>query len=212
MRKALFVTIEGVDGAGKSTHARLLGEHMRAAGFDVVLTREPGGTPVGDKVRAILLDPASGEICSRAEALLFAAARAQHVQQVIRPALAAGKVVICERFVDSSLAFQGYGLGLDLDFLRALNDAATGELRPHLTILLDVTPETALVRKGCPDGADRIERRGEGYRERVRRGYLELAGAEPARVKVIASVGDVAQVQGRVREIVRRFVGSRGDA
>jgi len=140
------VTLEGPDGAGKTTQAALLVEHLRAAGHDVVALREPGGTAVGEQIRSLLIDPRHAELAPRTEMLLFAASRAQLVAEVIGPALARGRIVVCERYLDASLAYQGVARGLGVDLVRAVNDAATGGLRPDLTLLLDLDPETGLRR------------------------------------------------------------------
>ena len=140
------MTLEGPDGAGKTTQAALLVEHLRAAGHDVVALREPGGTAVGEQIRSLLIDPRHAELAPRTEMLLFAASRAQLVAEVIGPALARGRIVVCERYLDASLAYQGVARGLGVDLVRAVNDAATGGLRPDLTLLLDLDPETGLRR------------------------------------------------------------------
>jgi dTMP kinase len=217
-----FVTIEGIDGSGKSMQQRLLVEYLRTCGHRTVSTYEPGGTPLGVKLRQVLLDPHGTALSPAAEALLFAAARAQHVHELIARAVADGQVVVCERFVDSSLAYQGYGEGLDLDWLRRVNAGATGGLKPGLTILLDVDPlesfrpeicgatageplaarEAAVAAPSGGAGADRIESRGLEFFRRVRRGYLELARREPDRFRIIAARGDPLDIHERVRRAV----------
>ncbi|MGE5553821.1 MAG: dTMP kinase [Betaproteobacteria bacterium] len=189
--RGLFITLEGPDGGGKSTQAARLTERLRARGVPVVFTREPGGTPVGEALRQIILDPRN-DLAGETEVLLYAASRAQNVEQVIRPALAEGKVVLAERFVDSSLAYQGYALGRGIEAVRQINVFATGGLVPDLTLLLDVTPEVGLSRVGARAGgeaADRIERRRLEYHRRVREYYLMLAREEPGRVRVIPTDG-----------------------
>lgn len=183
----LFITFEGPDGAGKTTQLRLLAERFAQEGYNVLCTREPGGTGISDKIREMLLDPAHREMHARTEALLYAAARAQHVAEVIGPALQSGKIVLCDRFVDSSLAYQGRGRGLPLDMLYIINDFATDKLKPDLTLLLDISPQegTARVDKRGGGRRDRIEEEAECFRQRVRQGFRELAGLYAARIVYI---------------------------
>ncbi len=197
--RGLFITLEGPDGGGKSTQAARLREKLRTRGAPVVFTREPGGTPVGEALREIILDPAS-QLSEQAEVLLYAASRAQNVEQVIRPALAEGKVVLADRFVDSSVAYQGYALGRGVEAVRQVNAFATGGLVPDLTLLLDVTPEVGLGRvdaRGEGDAGDRIEQRQLDYHRRVREYYLALAKEEPGRVRVIPTDGRTPEEVGR---------------
>jgi dTMP kinase len=171
----MFLTVEGIEGSGKSTLLSGLSDRLRSAGREVFVTREPGGTPVGDAIRALFLDR-TVSIAPLTEALLVNAARAQHVADRIRPELAAGHIVLCDRFVDSTLAYQGYGRGLDLQVLRRLCDAATGGLEPDLTFVLDLPVETSRERMGSRGRpVDRLEAEGDGFHERIRRGFLELA-------------------------------------
>jgi dTMP kinase len=186
----VLLTFEGPDGAGKSTQAALLAERIRAIGREVVLTREPGGTPLGEAVRGVLLAAAGEARNPLTDAFLFNAARHQLVGQLIGPALDRGAVVICDRFTDSTLAYQGYGAGVPLDTLRALADIATGGLNPHRTILFDLPPEAGLRRraKGEPSQVNRFESAAHhdlAFHERVRAGYLALAALEPGRWRVI---------------------------
>lgn len=184
----LFITFEGPDGAGKTTQLRRLASFLTSRlKRPVVTTREPGGTRIGDAIRAILLDPAHAELCREAEMLLYAASRAQHVAERIRPALAAGAVVLCDRYVDASLAYQAYGLGIDPAVVVAVNRFATGGLLPHRTYLLDIDPSEGLRRvraRGGP-GADRIEQKALAYHQRVREAFLRLAADDPQRIRVI---------------------------
>jgi dTMP kinase len=177
MSRGLLVTFEGPEGGGKSTQLRLLGRRLAAEGYRVTATREPGGTPVGERIREILLDPALAGDALRpeAEAFLFCAARAQIVAEVIRPALAAGHVVLCDRFADATLAYQGFGRGLDLALLRANNALATGGLTPDLTVLLDLPVELGLARRQRTADLNRLDAAGLAFHERVRVGYHALA-------------------------------------
>ncbi|MGB4593758.1 MAG: dTMP kinase [Coriobacteriia bacterium] len=180
----VFITFEGGDGSGKSTQIRRLAEALRAAGADVVTLREPGGTEVGEGVREMLLSPAHEQMSPVAEFLLFAASRAELTLTVIKPALEVGRVVLDDRHADSSVAYQGYGRGLDLDTVCAINSFATGGLVPDCTIVLDVEP-TAGIAAATPAEADRLEREEISFHERVREGFLKIAEREPGRVKVI---------------------------
>jgi dTMP kinase len=183
----MFITFEGPEGSGKSTQARLLADRLRAAGHDVLLTREPGGTALGDQIRTLLLDHVHGEMHAVTEALLFAADRAQHVHERMRPHLEQGGVVLCDRFADSTFAYQGYGLGQDLHMLRALTTIATGGLHPDLTLLLDLSVDVGLQRKRQAQHAEewnRLDARELAFHRRVRHGYDALVAAEPQRWRV----------------------------
>jgi dTMP kinase len=180
-RRGLFVVFEGGDGSGKSTQLTLLREHLEGLGLPVVVTREPGGTSAGERIREILLDPATVGLSDRAEALLYAAARAQHVAQVIEPALAEGKVVLCDRFIDSSIVYQGAGRGLGEYRIEELNLWATGDVVADLIVLLDVSVDEGLRRAGTEGGHDRLEAAGEDFHAAVREAYRRRADAEPHR-------------------------------
>jgi dTMP kinase len=177
----LFVCFEGGDGAGKSTQVQLLTEALERRGRQVVVTRQPGGTPLGAQIRELVLH--GGHVAARAEALLFAADKAHHVDQLIRPALAAGSVVITDRYVDSSITYQGAGRELGADEIRALQHWAVGGLLPDITIVLDVSPEVGRARRG--DVHDRLESEADAFHAAVRRGYLDLAAQDPDRYLVI---------------------------
>lgn len=198
----LFLCLEGGEGAGKSTQARLLADALRAEGREVVLTHEPGDTEVGKHVRQIVLDPETGRIAPRTEALLYAADKAEHVESVIRPALERGAVVLTDRYVDSTLAYQGAGRAVPVEELEKLARWATGDLRPHLTVLLDLDPTAGL---GRFSGRDRIEAESLDFHERVRAGFLELAARNPDRYLVVDATQppeDIAAgVLDRVREL-----------
>jgi len=194
-----FITFEGIEGCGKTTQLRLLKERLLAAGEQVTATREPGGCPIADQMRAILLDAGNSAITPLSELLLYAAARAQHVQEVIVPALERGETVLCDRFTDATIAYQGHGRGLDLATIAQLNQLATGGVEPQLTLLIDCPVEIglgrALARIEAGSGAreERFELESLHFHERVRQGYLGLADAFPGRFNVIDGSGDVAQ-------------------
>jgi dTMP kinase len=209
MQKGYFITLEGPDGGGKTTQAGLLAKYIKQFGYEVILTREPGGTPLAEEIRRLILTPTEEALQPMAEILLYAASRAQHVQSLIQPALAAGKVVICERFVDSSLAYQGYGLGWDLELIRRINRLAVGEVIPDLTFLLDNDARLCLDRvtrrsDKVRTKVDRIEARGVEFQQRVRRGYLELASCEPRMIVIDTSQKDIETVH---QEMVARMPG-----
>ena len=206
-----FITFEGPEGGGKSTHVRELAEQLRAEGKTVLITREPGGTPLAEKIRGLLREELDDPPVTRSEVLLFLAARAQVVSQVIRPALARGEWVICDRFSDSTFAYQGYGRGTDVGLLKNFNDFATEGLVPDLTILLDVPPEVSSRRlaerqTATATAADRIEQAGAMFHRRLREGFLELAHAEPDRFVTIDSSGDRAEVSAAVLAAVRKLM------
>ncbi len=205
-QRARFITIEGPDGSGKTTIARLLTERLRKAGIATVLTREPGGTALGERIRTIVLEVGVDRqiLDAPTDALLFSAARARHVEEVILPALHKGEVVISARYSDSTLAYQGYGAGLALDTLRAIQEMATGGLAPDLTILLDLPVAEGLSRKR--DEITRFEESFDvAYHERVRAGFLEMAVAEPARWVVVDATAGESEVLGAALEACRRF-------
>ena len=189
-RRGRLIALEGGEACGKSTQAALLASRLGA-----VLTREPGGTGVGEQVRDLLLDPAAGDLDARAEALLMAAARAQHVAEVVAPALAKGQDVVTDRYSHSSLAYQGFGRGLPLDEVRHLSDWATGGLWPDVVVLLDLPADEARARRGQPD---RFEAEDDGFHRRVTDGFRALAEAEPGRWRVVDATGSVAEVAARV--------------
>ncbi len=205
----VLITFEGPDGGGKTTQLGLLAEHLRGRGCTVLCTREPGGTALGDKIRGLLLDPANREMAARTEALLYMAARAQHVAEVIAPALARGEVVLSDRFADSTLVYQGAARQLTRGELAAINAFATGGVAPDLTILLDGDAGMLGGRLAGRGGADRIEREADAFHASVRQGFRELAAAEPERVKPVAAGGTVAEVQAAVVRIVEEFLHRR---
>jgi dTMP kinase len=202
----LFITIEGIDGAGKTTQARLLAEWLRGLGRQVCATREPGGTSAGERIRDLVLSR-EWAIPAEAELFLYLADRTIHVSQVVKPALAAGDVVVCERYTDSTLAYQGYGRGLDLGLLRQLNETATGGLVPDLTLVLDLPVNMVRLDEGR---LDRLESEGRGFLARVAAGFRELAEKEPGRVKLIDGSGEVQTVHGKMVTAVQRLLDEKG--
>ncbi len=200
---SLFITFEGPDGSGKSTQARLLADYLKARGYEVLLTREPGGTKIGEQIRDVILSTRNDSMRHETEALLFSAARAQSVAEVIRPALAAGKIVLCDRYADSTLAYQGYGLGLDLEALRAITRFATGGLVPDLTFYIDLPVQVGLARK--PHGeVNRLDQKEIAYHERVRAGFLEMVKAEPSRWVRVDGMSSVDEIQSEIRARMER--------
>lgn len=202
--KGKFVTFEGSEGSGKSTQSAFLAEYLKVRGYDVLYIREPGGTPISEHIRSILLDQHNAAMGGFCELLLYMAARAQTVEEVILPALRAGRIVICDRFLDSTLAYQGYGLGIDLKAIKYIGRLATKGVKPDLTIFLDLA-----VRKGLRHrrvDRDRIENRPLSYHQRVRLGYLKLAKRQPGRIKVVELDDDLEKTQSRIRELIEQYV------
>jgi dTMP kinase len=200
----MFITLEGTEGCGKTSQVARLAEFLRQQSWDVLTTREPGGTPIGEQIREVLHSLENTEMHARTEILLFQAARAQHVEQVIRPHLAHGGVVICDRYADSTLAYQGYGRQQPLEPLRALVEYATGGLKPDLTLLLDLDVEVGLRRRAKGGEWNRLDALEVAFYQRVRRGYYELVQAEAERWVVIDASQSPAQVQQAMRAAVMR--------
>lgn len=192
--RGLFITVEGIDGCGKSTQATLIAHALEAAGHDVLRLREPGGAAISEQIRAILLDPANGEMGDVCELLLYEAARAQLVHQVILPALAAGKMVVCDRFYDSTTAYQAFADGLDRDVVFQANELAVDGCRPNLTFVFDLPVEMALRRRSGRGAEDRLELKGLEFQQRVAAGFRAVAADEPDRVKLIDAGGSIAEV------------------
>ena len=201
MSKGLFITFEGGDGCGKTTQIKLLDDYLRNKGYKTLLTREPGSKGLGVKLREILLNY-DGEVSPVCESFLFLADRAQHVDCIIKPALEEGVIVLCDRHTDSTVAYQGYGRGLDLEQIHSLNKIATSGLKPNLTIVLDVDVETSQKRVGSEK--DRMESAGIEFFERVRQGFLEIATQEPERVKVVDSTQTIEEIHEQILELVGR--------
>lgn len=210
MARGKFITFEGGEGCGKSTQVKRLKEALEKTGVEVLLTREPGGTWLSEEIRHLIKDQTTDAPCDRSELLLFLAARAQLVKNVIRPALEAGKWVVSDRFSDSTIAYQGYGRGLPLDILKDMNNFACEGLKPDLTLLLDVTPETSHARMhqrevSTNTTGDRIELAGDEFHRRLRRGFAELAKVCPERIVTIDANGTVDEVWENVWKLMRRF-------
>ena len=201
--KGKFITFEGSEGSGKSTQAKMLVRYLKSRGEPVIFLREPGGTILSEKIRKILLDKAS-RICPLSEMLLYMAARAQLVQEVIKPALEKGQYVICDRFLDSTVVYQGYGLGVDLALIHYLGGLLTADIGPDLTIFLDVAVKKGL--RACGGSLDRIEQRAIAYHQRVRKGYLELAHKHSRRIKIIKPDKDKNITQDKIRRIIDKYV------
>jgi dTMP kinase len=214
MQRGLFITLEGIDGTGKSTQLRLLVQHLRERGLAVRVTREPGGTKVGERIRRILLASATTGLAPLAELALIYAARAQHLQEVIRPALARGEIVLSDRYNDASLAYQGYGRGLGVETVRAFDRLICGRTQPDLTIVLDLAPRLSLERAqarltGRKSKQGRFESQGMNFHKKVREGYLAIARQEPRRVKVVRADQAVEEVQAQIRKLVDGLLARR---
>lgn len=204
MKKGLFISIEGLDGAGKSTQMAFIKNFFEKRGLEVLLTREPGGTIIGEKIRSIILDKAYQEMADTTEALLYAASRAQHVQEVILPALQEGKVVLSDRFVDSSIAYQGGGRGLGQEAVKAINDFATQGLQPDLTIFFDIPPETSLKRIDV-EKIDRLEQEKLDFHSQVYKTYLELAKKDPSRMKVVKADREIEAIRQDIEKLLTQL-------
>lgn len=198
MKKGLFITFEGADGCGKTTQMKLLAEYLKQQGKNVVLTREPGGKGLGEKVREILLNY-DGPVSDRCESFLFLADRAQNIDIIVNPAVEDGKIVLCDRHIDSTVAYQGYGRGLDIERINKLNNIATNGKKPDLTFVFDIDVETSMKRVGKEK--DRMESAGIDFHNRVRKGYLELAKQYPQRIKVLDATKSIEEIHKNVVEI-----------
>ena len=201
MMQGLFITFEGPDGCGKTTQMKLLAEYFEKKGKEVVLTREPGGKGLGEKVREILLNY-DGEVSDRCESFLFLADRAQNIDIIVNPAVKEGKIVLCDRHIDSTVAYQGYGRGLNIDRINMLNNLATNGKKPDLTLVFDVDVETSMKRVGKEK--DRMESAGIDFHNRVRKGYLELAKQEPKRIKVLDATKSIEEIHKDVINILAK--------
>lgn len=205
----MFITLEGIEGSGKSTQIAAVARWLKGAGYDCLTTREPGGTSIGGQIRSVLLHPANDDMAPGTELLLYVADRVQHLETVVRPALAAGKVVVCDRYFDATMVYQGYARGLDKKTILQLHELACGGLTPDLTLLLDLTPEGGLARawrRIASDDAHAAESRFENeklaFHDRVREGYLDLARNQPQRFRVIDAGADAQTVQTRIETVL----------
>jgi len=210
--KGKFITLEGIEGSGKSTQIVLLANYLKSLGVPTVLTREPGGTLIGDQVRKILLDPANTALDPKTELLLYAASRAQHLKEVIVPHLESPGVVLCDRFADATLAYQGYGRRLDIELIRMLDRIVCSGLRPDVTILLDIEAAAGVARargRNSVQGLEkeaRFENEAIAFHERVRQGYLSLARQEPERIRIIEASRSIDEIQSEIQKIVSGIV------
>jgi dTMP kinase len=208
--KGLFVSFEGIEGTGKTIQSKLLYEHFRKTGYTVILTEEPGGTRIGLKIREVLLSVENKEITPVTELLLYNASRVQHLKEVILPALNKGGIVITDRFSDSTVAYQGYGRGIDLKLIDSLDRMVTEGLKPDITLLIDLDAETGLLRNKGINKTDRLELEDLKFHKKVRAGYLQIAAREPERIKLIDGSGSIEEIQRKIIDIVTSCIKSRG--
>lgn len=208
--KGIFITVEGPDGSGKTTQLQLLVRSLTEKGYEVVVTREPGGTKVGNSIREVLLSPEHDEMTPRVEMMLYAASRAQNIDQVIRPALKRGAIVVCDRFVDASIAYQGYGLQYDLNQILSLNEWATAGIKPDLTFLFDLPPDQASRRMKDRGQFDRIESRDESFHQRVYDGFKKILEQHPDRMVRIDANATIEMIQDEVLDITLERLNERG--
>jgi dTMP kinase len=200
MKRGLFITTEGTDGSGKTTQIKLMESYLKGKGFDVVVTREPGGTCIGEKIRSIILDPENSDMAYMTEMMLYASARAQLVGELIKPSLAYGKVVICDRFIDSSYVYQGFGRKIDIELIERVNSIALDGIMPNITLFFDIDPKVALERRIQSTGADRIEQEKMDFHEKVYNGYKKLVSMYPDRIKAIESNRSIEEIFLNVKE------------
>lgn len=201
--KGKFITFEGSEGSGKSTQSKLLYQYLKRKGFKVICLREPGGTKVSEKIRKILLDHKNDSITPLSEMFLYMAARAQLVSEIIQPALKKGKIVICDRFLDSTIAYQGYGLGIDIKLIKCVGESVTSGIKPDLTIFLDLPLKKGLSHRR--HSKDRIEKRSLAYHSRVLEGYFKLAALEPKRIKIVKVHKDKNKTQSEIRKLIDKL-------
>jgi len=200
MKKGLLITIEGMDGSGKTTQINMIRDYISEKGYNVVLVREPGSTKISEKIRDIILDPANGTMAATTEMLLYASARAQLVAEVIKPAIENGSVVVCDRFIDSSIAYQGFGRGIDINTIMDVNMAAMDGMMPNITFFIDISPEVALKRRMASSTADRIEQERMEFHMKAYEGYKRLANLYPERIKTIDGNRTVEEISQEIRK------------
>lgn len=211
--KYMFISLEGIEGCGKTTQLKHISTYLKISGRSFVVTREPGGTAIGKEIRAILLDPASKELVPAAELLLYMADRAQHIEAVIKPGLAEGKIVVCDRYVDATVAYQGFARGLGVDYIRDLHRIVLKDFKPDVTFLLDLPPRIGLSRawqeldSGNRSGSEsRFEKEAISFHEKVRAGYLKLARLEPQRFKIIDASRNILEVQAEIQKVLSDYI------
>ncbi|WP_010681090.1 dTMP kinase [Acetivibrio cellulolyticus] len=205
MKRGLFITTEGTDGSGKTTQIKLIESYLKGKGFEVVVTREPGGTSIGEKIRSIILDTENSDMAYITEMMLYASARAQLVNELIKPSLSEGKVVICDRFIDSSYVYQGFGRNIDIELIERVNRIALDGIMPDVTLFFDIDPEVALERRIQSTGADRIEREAMDFHRKVYNGYKKLASMYPDRIKAIESNRNIEEIFSDVKAYLDKF-------
>ena len=209
MARGIFITVEGMEGSGKTTHCEKISAYLEKKGFEVIQVHEPGGTRIGEQVRNILLSAGNEEMIDRAELFLFLASRSQLVEEVIRPSMAAGKVIVCDRYIDSTVAYQGYGRGVDEKFIRLLNKFVVGNVEPDLTIILDVDAPVGLrraIKRLGEKEPDRIEKGTLSFHQRVRQGYLSLPRTEHERVRIVDAGTDVKKTERSIKRHIDNFL------
>lgn len=205
--RGFFISFEGIEGTGKTTQVRLLAERLSKAGYSVILTKEPGGTAIGNKIRDVLLQPEHKGMFYLTELLLYNADRAQHLKELILPAISEGKIVITDRFSDSTVAYQGYGRGIDISLIKSIDEIATGGIKPDITILFDLDVETGLKRNRGINKIDRLELEDIEFHKKVRKGYLQIANREPERIRIIDASMPIDKITEKIWEIIRWRLG-----